>query len=92
MSGVFATLLLLAVLAESVVEIIKDITHLQDQGAKVASLLVGLVLAVGAGQDLFGLIGVPFAIPYVGMILSGLLISRGANYLHDFTDKLGGRT
>lgn len=50
---------------------------------RVGALVVSEVLAIGAGIDMFVLIGIPLRIPYVGMVLTGLLISRGANFMHD---------
>lgn len=50
---------------------------------RVGALVVGLVLAMGTGLDLMAMVGIPMTVPYVGVILTGLLISRGANFIHD---------
>lgn len=55
---------------------------------RVGALFVGLVLALGTGLDLFTLIGIPIIIPYIGMVLTGVLISRGANFVHDLFKKI----
>jgi len=44
---------------------------------------VGILIAFGAQADLLALVGIPLVIPYLGYILTGLLVSRGANFLHD---------
>lgn len=55
---------------------------------RVGAIIVCLILSIGAGLDLFLLVEVPLRIPYVGMILTGLLISRGANFFHDLYKKI----
>jgi hypothetical protein len=55
---------------------------------RVGALVVGLLIAVAGGLDLPAQMGVPLAIPYVGMILTGILISRGANFVHELLRRL----
>ena len=87
----FVTLFILSVLCEAVVEWLKDLVPaLAGTAAKVAALVVGLVMAFGAGQNLFDLIGVQFAYPVVGVVLAGIVVSRGSNYIHDLIAKLQG--
>ncbi|ABI68436.1 hypothetical protein Swol_1126 [Syntrophomonas wolfei subsp. wolfei str. Goettingen G311] len=38
---------------------------------------------MGTGIDLFATVGLPINIPYLGLILTGIIISRGANFIHD---------
>lgn len=78
------SLIVLALIGEAVWETLK----LTWQGGKISvdrvgALVVGLLLALGTGLDLMAMVGVPLKIPYVGMVLTGLLISRGANFVHD---------
>lgn len=78
------SLVVLALIGEAVWETLK----LTWQGGKVSvdrigALAIGLLLAIGTGLDLMAMVGVPLHIPYVGMALTGLLISRGANFVHD---------
>lgn len=54
---------------------------------RIGAMVIGLLLAIGTGLDLMSMFNIPINIPYVGMILTGLLISRGANFIHDL---LGG--
>ena len=88
----FVTLFILAVLCEAVVEWVKDLAPvLTGVAVELVALVVGLVLAFGAGQNLFGLIGVEFAYPIVGTLLAGIVVSRGSNYIHDLLGRLQGR-
>ncbi len=57
---------------------------------RIGAVVLGVFLCVAAGVDFFGMVGVPLAVPYAGMILSGLLISRGANFVHDFLGAIEG--
>ena len=87
----FVTLFILSVLCEAVVEWLKGIVPvLAGVAVQIAALVVGLVLAFGAGQNLFTLIGVEFAYPVVGTVLAGILVSRGSNYIHDLIGQLRG--
>lgn len=50
---------------------------------RIGALVVGLLLAIGTQLDLLAMVGIPVIIPYLGIVLTGLLISRGANFIHD---------
>lgn len=50
---------------------------------RVGAIAVGELLAIGSGIDMLVMVGVPLHIPYLGTIFTGLLISRGANFIHD---------
>lgn len=50
---------------------------------RIGSVLIGVLLAVLTGLDLFQVIGIPINIPVVGEVLTGILVSRGANFMHD---------
>jgi len=51
---------------------------------RIGAALLGVFLCIAAGVDFFALVSIPLSVPYAGMVLSGLLISRGANFIHDF--------
>lgn len=77
-------LIILALIGESVWETLK----MTWQNGKlnidrIGALVVGLLLAFGSNIDLMTVFGVPAVVPYLGTILTGLLISRGANFVHD---------
>lgn len=55
---------------------------------RTGALTVGLLLSIGSGIDLLSLAGLPLKIPYLGMIFTGLLISRGSNFAHDLIKKI----
>lgn len=78
------SLVILALIGEAVWETLK-MTWQQGKVSidRLGALAIGLLLAIGTGLDLMAMVGVPLHIPYVGMVLTGLLISRGANFIHD---------
>ncbi|WP_461206950.1 hypothetical protein [Clostridium sp. DL1XJH146] len=84
-----AMLLVLAFLGESVWETLKMVWQ---EGKisfdRIGAIIVGIIIAIGTGADLFAVVGVPFKIPIIGIVLTGLLISRGANFLHDLIGSL----
>ena len=47
-----------------------------------------VVLSMAAGADVYDALGVSFAVPWLGMILTGILASRGSNYIADFVKRL----
>jgi len=88
MNGI-AQILVLAALLEAVVQTIKPIWEAEKRTTVFfANLGLGLALSIGAtylaGIDLFALLGVPLTrFPAAGVILTGVLLSRGANVVHD---------
>ena len=77
-------IIIIAIIAESVWETIKMVgkngTFNWD---RVGAIVVGVVIAFGTEADIFKMLEMPFKIPYIGNILTGLLISRGANFIHE---------
>ena len=41
-----------------------------------------------AGADLFAVLGVEFAVPWIGTLLTGIFASRGSNYVNDLIGKI----
>lgn len=79
-----AGLVILAFVSEATWETLKMIWQNGKLSIdRIGALAIGLLLAIGTGLDLMDMMGIPLHIPYVGMILTGLLISRGANFVHD---------
>lgn len=49
----------------------------------VVAVVLGVVFAVAYGIDVFALLGMNSIIPYFGSVMSGVLMSRGSNYIFD---------
>ena len=52
------------------------------------SLALGIIVAVAYKLDLPAYFNLKSDIPYVGCILTGILLSRGSNYIFDLLNKL----
>ena len=106
MTGILL-ILALAVTVEAVVEYVKSIIKMvTDKDVKtlitqLAALAVSILLCFAAGADLYAVLGLDFAlgltfgVPGVGIVLTGIFGSRGANYVSDLVSKLrniGGET
>ena len=54
----------------------------------IASLVLGITVAIAYSLDLPSYFNLNSQIPYLGNILTGILLSRGSNYLFDLLGKL----
>lgn len=54
----------------------------------VVSLLLGMIVAISYNLDLPAHFNLNSKIPYIGCILTGILISRSSNYVFDIIKKL----
>ena len=54
----------------------------------ILSLVFGIFIAVAYKIDLLKLADIESAMPYIGSILTGVLISRGSNYIYDLMSKI----
>ena len=80
--------LLLAMTVEALIQVIKSWVP-SDVSVSgwvwpVVGAAIGIALCLLADVDLLRLAGVDLKSPPVGMVLTGLLISRGASFVHDF--------
>lgn len=79
--------LMLAFLAESFTEYVFG-QFVEGGIIKYVALAVGVVLSVNFQADIFAeYFGLVSTIPYFGIVLTGMVLGRGANYLHDFARK-----
>lgn len=85
-----------AIIVEALIEYAKSVGKLFVDGkAKTAvtqlfAVLVAVLLCFCTGADLFASLGVEFAFPWVGVVLTGIFGSRGANYVSDIISKIQG--
>lgn len=52
------------------------------------SLILGVIISASYKLDLPQHLGLESTIPYVGSVLTGILISRGSNYIFDLLNKI----
>ena len=85
-----ATIVILAITLEGLIEYVKLIFGKQINWKQVAAIVMGVLLALAAQVDLYSVVGVDFVIPYIGTVLTGIIFSRGANYTADFIKLIQG--
>jgi hypothetical protein len=81
----FTHLALVAFLVEAIIQTIKPVYDKEkgwDRSA-LLSLGVGILVCLVTGVDLFKELGFGISIPYVGSALTGIIASRGSNFVHD---------
>ncbi len=78
----------IAVLTEGVTDYIRSILGEKAKiPAVIITLALGIAVCVLSKSDVFSFFSID--LPYrIGCVLSGILISRGSNYLHDLLKKL----
>ncbi|MDR3543092.1 MAG: hypothetical protein P4L69_19325 [Desulfosporosinus sp.] len=82
----------LAVVVEKLVEIFKDVVYaipfLPDKfrplTLELLSLVSGIILAFQTNVNFFELLNVKISNPMIGIVTTGLVIGKGANFAHDF--------
>lgn len=84
------TIITIALLVEAIWETLK----MTWQEGKInintiGALIVGIAVSILAKIDIFAMQGITLSIPLIGWILTGILMSRGANFIHDLFNKLG---
>ena len=85
----FSQILLMSFVTISIYDIIKG--FYRDNKVDINNIvtaILGIILSIAAQLDAFALVGINFSIPFLGSILTGLVISKGSNYVYDFITKL----
>ena len=65
-------------------------TWLEGEWLKLVAVIMGIAIAVGFNVDLLALVGYTSPVPYVGAILTGIILSRGSDFLHQAYNALVG--
>ena len=50
-----------------------------------------MLIVFGTRLDMLSLLGIETVIPFLGIILTGILISRGSNFIHDLLVRLSNK-
>ena len=90
--GDITKIIILGIIVEALIEYVKLIfVNHSINWKQVAALVIGIVLSCCAQIDLFAAVGLTFVTPWVGIILTGVIFSRGANYVADFVALIQGK-
>ena len=86
----FSAVVIMAIVTEAVVTYVK--TWVVDKKIKwqmILAVALGVVVSLAYGLDFIALVGLKSSVPFVGNALTGILISRGSNYIYDFFKAVG---
>ena len=84
------TIITIALLVEAIWETLKLVWQEGKLNVNtIGALIVGIGVSILAKIDIFAMQGISLSIPLIGWILTGVLMSRGANFIHDLFNKLG---
>ena len=87
-------ILFLAITFEAIIQYSKTIIEMLEKkqyktfATQLAAILLSVFICFTAGVDLYTLVGVSFTLPWLGMLLTGIVVSRGSNYTSDFIKRL----
>lgn len=79
---------ILAVLVEGIVEYFIAKEGAAQPWLKYVAAAIGVFVCVAYKVDVLASLGAVSAFPFVGSVLTGLVIGRGSNYLNDFISKV----
>jgi hypothetical protein len=89
----FTHLALVAFLVEALIQTLKPLYD-KDKGwnaDKVVSIIVGIVVCLVTNVDLFAELGFVVSVPLLGSVLTGVIASRGSNFVHDVFNFVQGK-
>ena len=85
----FLQIIVIALLAETIWENLKMVWQEGKVNVdRIGALIVSIVVSMATQIDVFAILNFGIAIPFVGSFLTGILISRGANVIHDLLNKI----
>lgn len=85
----FINVIIISIILEGLINTIKEVKKGKDINKVVLlSIVFGIIIAVATNINIFEILGIGVDFPYVGSIFTGILISRGSNFVHDLISKL----
>ena len=84
------SLIVIAILVEAIWENIKTIWEDGININRIGALFLAILISILAKVDVFAMVGITLAFPMVSYILTGIVVSRGANFVNDLFGKLRG--
>lgn len=82
-----STVIVLAILVEAVVETVKMAIEGGIKWTNIAAMALGIAVCILADKGILTLIGVEFPM-WADAVLSGVLVSRGSNFISDLFGKI----
>lgn len=85
----YAQLVIVAILIEAIWENLKMVWKDRKISLNtIGVLVISIVVCLLAKIDIFPIVGLSLSVPFVGSGLTGIIVSRGANFVNDLFEKL----
>ncbi|MBR2329361.1 MAG: hypothetical protein IKA58_05725 [Clostridia bacterium] len=87
------TIIILAILVETIIEYFKKgipAFKNSDGAILIASAFLGILLCFTVGADVLAQFGLAERLPYVGTVLTGIVVGGGSNMVFDFVKRIRG--
>lgn len=84
------TLIIIAILVEAIWENIKTIWEDGLNVNRIGALVLAILICTLASVNIFDLLGINLTYNIVGYILTGIIVSRGANFVNDLFGRIRG--
>lgn len=84
----------IAIIVEALIEYAKTIgkavmgKQYKTAVTQFTAIAIGVGLCVAASVDIFAALGIVFSVKAIGIVLTGIFASRGANYLSDIAKRI----
>lgn len=88
----YSQIIIVAILIEAIWENLK----MTWQNGKISidrigSLVISVVMCLLVNANVFSIVGLTISIPYIANVFTGIIISRGANVVHDLFEKIANK-
>ncbi len=88
----YSQIIIVAILIEAIWENLKMIWQNGKVSIdKIGSLIISVVMCLLVNANVFSIVGLTISIPYIANIFTGIIISRGANVVHDLFEKIANK-
>ncbi len=88
----YSQIIIVAILIEAIWENLKMIWQNGKISVdKIGSLLISIVMCLLVNANVFSIVGLTISIPYIANVFTGIIISRGANVVHDLFEKIANK-
>ena len=85
----FLQVIVIALLAETIWENAKAVWQEGKVSIdRIGALIVSIIVSMATQLNIFAILNFDITVPFVGSFLTGILISRGANVIHDLLNKI----
>ena len=80
----YAQLIIIAILIEAIWENLKMIWKDKKVNVNMLGvLIISVAVCLLTKADIFPIVGINMIVPFVGSVLTGIIVSRGANFVND---------